>query len=414
MLNERDDKYDNYEDSEYHFSDEEVSYEVETETPKPPVEPKTNFMDQLTQSKRMLISVVVFLVLIFLVYKMLTPNTATPSTDIATPQTAQTPSSRQMAANQPSTVAQEPPTVAQQQAPEVSMTPPQQSTMTAPANQQSDTMQQSMTPPSVIPVQQPTPATAQPLPEIVTQAPQAQTQALPQTPSSGMMSAPTTAMPSQMTAPTQQQQAPQAPVMVVAGTPGQAIQQPTSMVVPNSQPMQAPVTVPTTDAQVTNVMLAQSEKLAAQLQADYTQKMNDFVTQNKALQDQLQTLSSRVASMENQMTQLMQAIVRQSQGQQAPAAPQNVPAAGPEGMNPPAMPAQPQMPSAPEPRIAYSVQAIIPGRAWLRSENGDTVTVAEGDTIKDVGRVTKIDPYDGVVEINVGNRTVSLSYGNGG
>jgi hypothetical protein len=66
------------------------------------------------------------------------------------------------------------------------------------------------------------------------------------------------------------------------------------------------------------------------------------------------------------------------------------------------------------PRIQYSVQAIIPGRAWLKSDNGETITVAEGDIIKGIGRVTRIDPYDGVVEINLGKRTVALSYGTTG
>ena len=66
------------------------------------------------------------------------------------------------------------------------------------------------------------------------------------------------------------------------------------------------------------------------------------------------------------------------------------------------------------PRIIYSVQAIIPGRAWLKSEAGDTVTVAEGDMLKGLGRITKIDPYDGVVEIDTGNKIISLSYGTNG
>jgi intracellular multiplication protein IcmG len=72
-----------------------------------------------------------------------------------------------------------------------------------------------------------------------------------------------------------------------------------------------------------------------------------------------------------------------------------------------------RMPAArPEvPKIAFSVQAIIPGRAWLKSDSGDTVTVAEGDMLKSYGRVTKIDPYDGIVDIDTGTKIVSLSYG---
>ncbi|MBV8803123.1 MAG: hypothetical protein JO131_09250 [Gammaproteobacteria bacterium] len=64
-----------------------------------------------------------------------------------------------------------------------------------------------------------------------------------------------------------------------------------------------------------------------------------------------------------------------------------------------------------EPKINYSVQAIIPGRAWLKSESGDTITVAEGDILRSYGRVTKIDPYDGIVNIDTGNKVITLSYG---
>src|SRR3990167_1827300 len=104
--------------------------------------------------------------------------------------------------------------------------------------------------------------------------------------------------------------------------------------------------------------------------------------------------------MESQMNQLVQVLTRGGSQASANSA-ATTPAAAQQ-----AMPAQPQVS---EIKVTYSVQAIIPGRAWLRSENGETVTVAEGDTIKDLGRVTKIDPYDGVVEVNMGNRVVSLS-----
>src|SRR3990167_11241944 len=86
MLNDRDDKYEGSEESEYHFTDEEVSYEVETESPKPITsESKESLLNRLTRSKRMIISLVVFLVLVFAVYKMVTPTSTTPPTDITPP-----------------------------------------------------------------------------------------------------------------------------------------------------------------------------------------------------------------------------------------------------------------------------------------------------------------------------------------
>lgn len=43
------------------------------------------------------------------------------------------------------------------------------------------------------------------------------------------------------------------------------------------------------------------------------------------------------------------------------------------------------------------VHAIIPGRAWLKTMDGKTITVAEGDSLKEYGRVLKIDAANGIV-----------------
>jgi intracellular multiplication protein IcmG len=128
----------------------------------------------------------------------------------------------------------------------------------------------------------------------------------------------------------------------------------------------------------------------SQLQADYSRQINEYASQNRALQDQMQSLNARVAGMESQLAQLLQALMH------------------------PAQAAPKEHETTVEQRITFNVQAIIPGRAWLKSASGETVTVAEGDVVRDLGRITKIDPYDGVVEINTGNKVVALSYGNGG
>ncbi|MGE3320064.1 MAG: hypothetical protein AB7I18_12290 [Candidatus Berkiella sp.] len=49
-----------------------------------------------------------------------------------------------------------------------------------------------------------------------------------------------------------------------------------------------------------------------------------------------------------------------------------------------------------------SVYAIIPGRAWLRSSNGKTITVTEGDSVGEYGKVLKIDAGNGVVVTSSG------------
>ena len=45
----------------------------------------------------------------------------------------------------------------------------------------------------------------------------------------------------------------------------------------------------------------------------------------------------------------------------------------------------------------YTVHAVVPGRAWLKSSKGQIVTVAEGDSIAHYGKVLVIDAANGVV-----------------
>ena len=163
-----------------------------------------------------------------------------------------------------------------------------------------------------------------------------------------------------------------------------------------------------------NQMAAQINQISAAQQARADQQIAAYAAESQQLKDQLATLNSRVALMEQRLTTLVQAL---SQGAGSPAAPMPLTtdpmAAQPAAALPPPVTAAVE-PSGPPPRVPYNVQAIIPGRAWLRSNTGDTITVAEGDELKGVGRVTKIDPYDGVVVIEVRGKSVSLSYGNGG
>jgi hypothetical protein len=52
---------------------------------------------------------------------------------------------------------------------------------------------------------------------------------------------------------------------------------------------------------------------------------------------------------------------------------------------------------------AYLVHAIIPGRAWLKANNGQIMTVTEGDTLGDYGKVLVIDAASGMVLTSSGN-----------
>lgn len=50
----------------------------------------------------------------------------------------------------------------------------------------------------------------------------------------------------------------------------------------------------------------------------------------------------------------------------------------------------------------YSVHAIIPGRAWLKSTSGNIITVAEGDSVGDYGTVAVIDAANNIVRTSSG------------
>jgi intracellular multiplication protein IcmG len=373
MLNGRDDnKYEGSDDSEYHFSDDEVNYEAEPESGKSsaPRDVQAGDFKSTGSAKKMLIGLGVFFGLVFVTYKMVAPVNVVPPTDIA-PQAA--------AVQQ-----QAMPQVAQQQHAAAPLQAVQQS---APPSAQQPAQQASTEQSSAI----------QQMQQMVVQQPQ-EVNPVQQPPASSPQSVPVDQQASAMAA-TQTYQS--APAPDNSGMP---------QVIPvQAAPSVAAVTgssMPTPAADAAAAALAsENSKLSRQLESEYAQRITEYQSQNKNLQEQVQTLNSRVANMENEMNQLIQTLTQQFQGGgTAPAA-----VSTPVG----SQAAAPVEQAGPPPRVPYNVQAIIPGRAWLRANNGDTLTVAEGDDIKGIGRVTKIDPYDGIVEINVQGRSVSLSYGNG-
>ena len=116
--------------------------------------------------------------------------------------------------------------------------------------------------------------------------------------------------------------------------------------------------------------------------------------------DQMQQMAARISTLESTIARL-----NREGGTRAPATAMQAQQQPRVDLEAPAMARPAQVKSM------FSVQAIIPGRAWLKSENGETVTVAEGDILKNYGKIIKIDPYDGVVQIDASGRVVTLSYG---
>lgn len=394
MLNERDDKYesDSPDDSEYHFSDDDISYEVDTET-KPqepePTDKKENLINKLSANKKMLISGAAFLVLVYIVYKVVTPGSNVPSTDITAPPTDMTQPRtdiQQNLGNQTTALTQN--TASQEaarpsqptyqpapapQAPQAAPNYPDQQQAAAQVNMQQQIPQQ-------IPAQQVT-TRGTPPSEPNLQTPQVVNQSYPSA------AVQPTYQPTNQVYPPQSIPAPQ------------PAQQPANAFPPVAAGAQIPQAV---QQNVTD-MNDERQRLVAELQAQYVQSISEFNARNQNLQNQVQSLNNRVASMENELNQLVRALTQQNQMGVRPQAPTSPPQTVSRTVD-----------REPPPRINYSVQAIIPGRAWLRTAGGETVTVAEGDTLRNIGKISKIDPYDGIVEINTGSKNITLSYGNGG
>lgn len=356
MVNENEDRYDAQDEGEYHFSEDQINYDVEGETPKPTTRllSQPSILSKISPRTRAIIAGVVFIILMSVVLKMLVP-TQGPSTEFS-PATAT------------------PPPVAVAEKPKAPAPPP----ITAVQLQPTQT---------VIATERPKPPPVEPTAPVVVATQPSQPQSMPQTATT--VATPSGAVPSTISPPV---------IISNEETP------PTSTTTISTPVQQTVVSAPPVSqalpSQDINQRLAALEKqnsvMMNLLQTEYAQKLADYEAQESAFRGKMDELNKRVNRIEegiNQMTLLLKNADKPS--------------------SPPPSPLASQPPvRAHVPRITYTVQAIIPGRAWLKSESGDTVTVAEGDMLRDYGRIAKIDPYDGIVNIDVGNKIITLSYGN--
>lgn len=366
MGNEREEGYEGHEEGEYHFSDDQSGYEVEPESdaeaeaeapvakaPPKPAGAGSDLMDKLKQYRRVIIGVVVFFVLVFVIYKMVVPSAPSSNefTNVAANQPKAKPAQPTAAAPQPPNPIQPPTPVQQTQAAETPAPPVVQ----APPN---------------VPIEQPNPMTAPPA-------------AAPPQPSVQPVAMPPQPAPMPQTIP-------QPPPSTPAPMPTSMPTPPPTQPMPSSMPPGMPSGPGAPSAE--NIDQA---RVITIIEATYGQKLAEYEAQNAALQARVKEMNKRMGNMESTLNQLARLLMSKQM--------------------PPSMSETTFVSTKPmEPKVAYTVQAIIPGRAWLKSDSGETVTVAEGDILKGYGRITKIDPYDGVVEIDTGTKTIALSYGAGG
>jgi len=65
-------------------------------------------------------------------------------------------------------------------------------------------------------------------------------------------------------------------------------------------------------------------------------------------------------------------------------------------------------PAAKTPRIVFHLRAVIPDRAWIIANTGETESVTVGDHIKQYGTVRSIDAQSGLIETSSGRK---IGYG---
>jgi len=328
MANERfEKKPENQEDSEYHFSDEEANYEVDptvTATKTPGA--SGSIISRLSQSRsRLIISITVFILLLVMVYKFLSPSSEAPNTEFNSQETSRAVKIKNLFSHHTNPAVQ----------PKV--TTPAQMVQSAPVVMHNPNMPTNMAP--------------------------------------NMMPSPN--------------------VSVVASA------QP-------AQPSVSEVALANQQKNIVDrmaVLEQQNTDMMNLLETQYAQKLTDYETQNNQLRAQVQELNSRLGNIEvafHELTKIMRGMRERESMQPRPSVTSSEAAVS----------SQSSMNN--QQRVNYSVQAVIPGRAWLKSDAGETVTVAEGDIIKDFGKVVKIDPYDGIVSVDTGKRVLSLTYGAGG
>lgn len=110
-----------------------------------------------------------------------------------------------------------------------------------------------------------------------------------------------------------------------------------------------------------------------------TEALASISQQNQALTQKLSELSSRVGGLESVMNTPSQAT--SSTPKVTPSSP---------------LPQQTQAQNLPE-VPQYTVEAVVPQRAWIQAGDGSTITVTIGEALPGLGAVVSIDPYSGNV-----------------
>jgi intracellular multiplication protein IcmG len=140
---------------------------------------------------------------------------------------------------------------------------------------------------------------------------------------------------------------------------------------------------------------------------DLTQKIKELGQNNQVMHEDLDAVRNQVGDMSNQVNELQNQIskistdlmqlnetIAQLKTQAPRAVVRKSPVVHRRGPT--------------RPSVTYSIKAIIPGRAWLMSSNGSTITVSEGSAVPGYGVIKLIDPDQGKILTSSG-RTIEFN-----
>ena len=149
-----------------------------------------------------------------------------------------------------------------------------------------------------------------------------------------------------------------------------------------------------------NIATAVKNSAAQQLQsfsADYNARLDGLQEENATLNKKLDDMNHHLAVLSTQLTtlQTQNSILRSNQARMASDEGYHFNASG--AITTAAVSSTQAASATANTKPIYTVQAVIPGRAWLSTNDGSTLTVAVGDVVPGFGEVVSIDSMKGLV-----------------
>jgi hypothetical protein len=148
-------------------------------------------------------------------------------------------------------------------------------------------------------------------------------------------------------------------------------------------------------------MRQESAKQINAAQSQYQNQIDTLTNENQALSSKVSGLSDKVSDLNEQIILLsdkLKLIIKHEASIESSIG-ASFNANGETSIG--KMPQKAQAPLAAMPH--YLVQAVIPGRAWLKSSGGHILSVSKGSAIPGYGNVVDIDAINGIVSTSTGS-----------